>query len=97
MEALFLVCGAGGPQLKRNPLGICPPTFPCRCSLIFPDGVPVAGSQLGSSRSGFDSHDDRGSRPGGPGSNPGGTPWQYFAPGRLHNYRCVKGRCLTCA
>ena len=21
MEAIFLVCGAGGPQLKRNPLG----------------------------------------------------------------------------
>jgi hypothetical protein len=24
MEAIFLYCGAGGPQLKRNPLGICP-------------------------------------------------------------------------
>jgi hypothetical protein len=23
MEAIYLVCGAGGPQLKRNPLG-CP-------------------------------------------------------------------------
>jgi hypothetical protein len=24
MEAIFLVCGAGGPQLKRNPLGSLP-------------------------------------------------------------------------
>ena len=27
MEAIFLDCGAGGPQLKRNPLGCWPPTI----------------------------------------------------------------------
>ena len=27
MEAIFLACGAGGPQLKRNPLGAQPETI----------------------------------------------------------------------
>ena len=30
MEAIFLVCGAGGPQLKRNPLGCTTTTMPRR-------------------------------------------------------------------
>ena len=38
MEAIFLICGAGGPQLKRNPLGGCPDHTramrPCPASVL---------------------------------------------------------------
>ena len=32
MEALYLVCGAGGPQLKRNPLGCILVLYECQAS-----------------------------------------------------------------
>ena len=39
MEAIFLVCGAGGPQLKRNPLGGPPAMTPLEIVRQFVDRI----------------------------------------------------------
>ena len=45
MEAIFLVCGAGGPQLKRNPLGCNAPTHgSMKRSLLLASGLVLASS-----------------------------------------------------
>jgi hypothetical protein len=46
VEAIFLVCGAGGPQLKRNPLGSTRKPIPCNPSPA-PDAlIPHGGSVI---------------------------------------------------